>query len=256
MEEKFKRLEMITLMCYPKHYLGGEERQITKEDLSLYYECLIYFKEQEQIYQETFNNRRLLSLKLHEMAKILQEFSEQLSLSLRKSKNSYELKRANQYEHWLSLLDILSKTLNKNLKIIKIASYFGKSNKSKGTNTYEYIGIISDSIILNELNSDLIYQSPDVINIFRKIYKSSNTLIIGTTYNNLNMIIPNVWPNPKVSINTCANILGYRLNELEINIMTKFKDFLINNNYDLDHIKEEDIINYLKPKEMVKALEK
>ena len=65
MEEKFQELKRITIKCYPSNiYIGGEDYELTKEDLALYYECLRAYKTLEEEYQSSFHARTNLIIKL------------------------------------------------------------------------------------------------------------------------------------------------------------------------------------------------
>lgn len=113
------------------------------------------------------------------------------------------------------------------LKTLKIYNYWKNERCGfRQIKNYDEVYCLGSKECLDLLSSDKIYQSQDIINILRKLYFLSDTLIISTDYPFINLIIPSLWPKPKKCLLE-EKIKCFKVTDEELEIINSIEEELI-----------------------------
>ena len=227
---------------------GSNPRNLTKEDIKVFFQALNKLLELEEEYHQTFNNRQSLGNKISDLASHLIILANRVNSKIEIDADRYKASKELIIGDFEKIMYILFNAQNSSDFALKkiytsgIGSFEIKHGDREFEQIYGTVYIIGDIIALSEIEDEKIYWESDIRNFTTKILESKKSLIIASNYYFDTNLLP-LTNNHCLEIKGNSKIYCYLKNDIIKETVSKLLSYAEENGNHIDDIPEKEILS-------------
>lgn len=223
-------------------------RELTKEDIKVFFQALNRLFELEGEYSQSFNNRQSLGNKISDLAMHLMILADRVQSKIRNDVDRYKTANELFINNSEKMIYNLFNAQNSSLFALKkiyargVGSFEVKLGIRETEQIYGTVYLIGDSVALSELEDEKVYLESDIQRFTTKILEKEKSLIIASNYCFENKLLP-------FTDSSCLELKGnnsiycYLKDDVMKEIVNRLLSYAKENGNHISDIPETEILN-------------
>lgn len=249
--ELIKKMEEIykETLSNSLHIIGcNNPRELTKDDLNVFFQALNKLYELEEEYKKSFDNRDCLGNKISNLASHLMIFANYIQSQVTNDVNRYKTSNELFINDSEKMIYNLFNAQNSSLFALKkvyargVGSFEVKQGIRETEQIYGTVYIIGDSVALSELEDEKVYLESDIQRFTTKILEKEKSLIVASNYCFENNLLPST-DSSCLEIKGNNSIYCYLKDDVMKEIVNRLLSYAKENGNHINDIPATEILN-------------